>query len=186
VLEDRRVDKEEGQSLFEVATRWGLSANRISEIHRDYLQRLAIAALVDGVVTDSERRDMSLVAHLLGVDHLALEGILQTAKQNLSGKGKSSLPVTISIGPTDLSGKRVCFTGECQCRLKGEAITRELATELATQSGLVVVESVTKKLDLLVVADPLTQSGKAKKAQKYGIRVMHEPVFWKVVGLAIE
>ena len=186
VLEDRRADKEEGQSLLEVATRWGLSANRISEIHRDYLQRLAIAALVDGVVTDSERRDMSLVAQLLGVDHLALKGILQTAKQNLSGKGKSSPPVTISIGATDLSGKRVCFTGECQCRLKGEAITRELATELATQRGLVVVESVTKKLDLLVVADPLTQSGKAKKARKYGIRVMHEAVFWKVVKLAIE
>ena len=65
-------------------------------------------------------------------------------------------------------------------------MTRELATELATQRGLVVVESVTKNLDLLVVADPLTQSGKAKKARKYGIRVIHEPVFWKVLGLAIE
>jgi DNA polymerase-3 subunit epsilon len=45
---------------------------------------------------------------------------------------------------------------------------------------------VTKKLDLLVVADPDTQSGKAQKARKYGIRIMHEPVFWKAIGVEVE
>jgi DNA polymerase-3 subunit epsilon len=51
---------------------------------------------------------------------------------------------------------------------------------------LSVVDSVTKRLDLLVVADPKTQSGKAAKARRYGIRVMHEPVFWKALGLEVD
>jgi DNA polymerase-3 subunit epsilon len=61
-----------------------------------------------------------------------------------------------------------------------------MATELATKGGMIVVESVTKKLDLLVVADPLSQSGKAKKARRYGIRIMHEVVFWTVLDIEVE
>lgn len=51
---------------------------------------------------------------------------------------------------------------------------------------MIVMEIVTKKLDLLVVADPLSQSGKAKKARKYGVRIMHDAVFWKILGIEIE
>ena len=86
----------------------------------------------------------------------------------------------------NLKGKRVCFTGECRCLLRGSAISRELGTQLATDQGLVVADSVTKDLDILVVADPQTQSGKAKKARQYGVRVMHEPVFWRAIGIDVE
>jgi hypothetical protein len=36
------------------------------------------------------------------------------------------------------------------------------------------------------VADPNTQSGKAKKARQYGIRIVHEPVFWRSLGVPID
>lgn len=85
-----------------------------------------------------------------------------------------------------LGGNRVCFTGESQCCYLGQTIPREMATELAMNRGIIVVEFVTKKLDVLVVADPLTQSGKAKKARKYGLRIMHEAVFWKLLGVEVE
>ena len=49
-----------------------------------------------------------------------------------------------------------------------------------------VQASVTKKLDLLIVADPDTQSTKARKARQYGIRIVHEPVFWRTLGVAID
>jgi len=65
-------------------------------------------------------------------------------------------------------------------------ISRDVAEALAAQAGLVVADSVTKKLDLLVLADPLTQSGKAEKARRYGIRIMHEPVFWRAIGVDVE
>ena len=63
------------------------------------------------------------------------------------------------------------------------AATREIAEQLAIRAGFQVATTVTKKLDILVVADPDTQSGKAKKARLYGIRVVHEPVFWSAIGI---
>ena len=71
-------------------------------------------------------------------------------------------------------------------QLKGERVTRELAEKLAGEAGLVVQATVTKRLDFLVVADPDTQSGKAKKARQYGVRIMAEVAFWRALGLPME
>ena len=84
------------------------------------------------------------------------------------------------------TGKGVCFTGECSCHIRGQLISREMAEELALKNGLIVMPSVTKKLDVLVVADPNTQSGKANKARQYGIRIVHEPAFWRSLGISVD
>ncbi len=184
VLEDRYVDESEGDALVEMAAKWGLIDEQINFAHREYVNQLAIAALADGVVTETERRDLKLVARLLGQRKRDLDQILQEAAAKLA-----STPLGTPGTPTPeagLTGRRVCFTGELQSRHNGQLIARELAEELATKAGLVVMESVTKKLDLLVVADPHSQSGKAKKARQYNIRIMHEPVFWKAIGVAVE
>ena len=183
-LEDRHIDDSEADALVESATHWGLSGDQINVAHREYLNQLAIAAVADGVVTETERRDLKRVARLLGQDKRDLDQILQDAAAKVA-----STPLIRPATPppqASLVGKRVCFTGELQCRYDGERISRELAEELATQAGLIVMDSVTKKLDLLVVADPHSQSGKAKKARQHGIRIMHEPVFWKAIGVAVE
>jgi DNA polymerase III epsilon subunit-like protein len=185
VLEDRHIDEEEGESLIEVATKWGVTQAQVRDAHRDYVLRLSAAALADGVVTDAERRDLLLVADLLGIEQNQLEWTLEEAARKLhSIKQRTVQPTASSDG--GFEGKRVCFTGEFQCRLGDEPITREMASELASRQGLSVADSVTKKLDILVVADPLTQSGKAKKARQYGVRIMHEPVFWKAIGVSVE
>lgn len=186
VLEDRQVNDTEAQSLLDVATRWGIAGNQIREAHRQYLHQLARAALADGVVTDAERRDLRQVAFLLGFHGSQLDEILEVASRKMSWDTTEDRSTLEPLRREQLTGKRVCFTGESQCRYLGQTITREMATELATNQGMIVVESVTKKLDLLVVADPLTQSGKAKKACKYGIRIMHEVVFWKILGVEVE
>lgn len=184
-LEDRQVDEEEGQSLVELATRWAIPAGRIREVNWEYLLRLGMAALADGVGAAAERQDLRQVASLLGLDSRNLEEILVMAAQKLA-EDQTRPPATFgALGCEELAGKRVCFTGECQCRLNGEAITREMAAGFAVRRGMIVAESVTKKLDLLVVADPLTQSGKAKKARQYGIRIMYESVFWRALGLEV-
>jgi DNA polymerase-3 subunit epsilon len=184
VLEDRHVDETEADALVEMAAKWGLSREQINFAHREYVNHLAIAALVDGVVTDAERRDLKLVARLLGQEKQDLDQIIQEAAAKVARTplGTPATPTT----EASLTGKRVCFTGELQCRYNGELIPRELAEELATKAGLIVMDSVTKKLDLLVLADPHSQSGKAKKARQYGIRIMHEAVFWKAIGVAVE
>lgn len=185
VLEDRYVYEEEGQALLEVATRWAISGDQIQKIHWDYLLRLGTAALANGTVTDAERRDLLQVTYLLGLDAMELDKLLSRAAQQLKDYQIQDSVPGVTWSAAGLVGKYVCFTGECQCWLKGKAITREMAADLATQHGMIVAESVTKKLDVLVVADPLTQSGKAKKARQYGIRIMHEPVFWRALGLEV-
>jgi DNA polymerase III subunit epsilon len=136
------------------------------------------------IVTDAERRDLKLVARLLGQEKDDLDQILHDAAAKVSQVSVTSAPGQELV--MNLTGKRVCFTGELLCRYKGQLISRELAEELASAAGLVAADSVTKKLDLLVLADPHTQSGKAKKARQFGIRIMHEPVFWKAIGVEVE
>jgi DNA polymerase-3 subunit epsilon len=83
-------------------------------------------------------------------------------------------------------GKTVCFTGESQCAMNGRMITRATAESIAAEKGLIIQSYVTKKLDMLVAADPNTQSSKAKKARQYGTRIIHELIFWRVLGVSID
>ena len=179
-LEDRHIDDSEADALVETAARWGLGRDQIEHAHRDYLNQLTIAAVADGRVTDAERRDLNLVARLLGQAKRDLDEILNEAAAKLSETHRDPAPAPVV--ETSLSGMRVCFTGELQCQYAGHLISRELAEDLATKAGLIVVDSVTKKCDLLVLADAYSQSGKAKKARHYGVRIMHESVFWKAIG----
>lgn len=182
VLEDRCIDGTEADALLETAIQWGLSEEQVDRAHRDYLDRLAAAAVEDSTITDAERRELELVSRLLGQEKLRIDEILNEAIAKKSC-GATTSPEQVAGG--SLAGKRVCFTGELQCRRDGELISRELAEELSARAGLVVVDFVTKKLDVLVVADPHTQSSKAKKARQYNIRIMHEPVFWRAIGVNV-
>lgn len=119
------------------------------------------------------------------VDRASLEKMLQTVSQQRLERPELARPVAGLLSREDLVHRQVCFTGECQCQYRGRAITRPMAMELAARGGMVAVEYVTKKLDFLVAADPMTQSGKAKKARQYGVRIIHEPVFWAALGLDV-
>jgi DNA polymerase-3 subunit epsilon len=183
ILEDRVINVDEENTLVDAVANWGLSRFQVKEAHQTYIHNLAVHALADGVVTDAERSDLHQVARLLGHDDRELDHILESAAAQL--RTTNSTKVTGSPRE-DLHGTRVCFTGELQSRINGEPITRDVAETLAEQAGLVVANSVTKKLDLLVVADPNTQSGKAKKARQYGTRILADSVFWRMIGVAVE
>ena len=182
VLEDGHVEDSEGDALVDVATHWGLSFDRVKAIHLDYLSQLALAAKADGRVTDVERREIQLAAQLLGFRHLS-DNQLQDFFPSCTSGGHSDAADTRD---ENLTGKSVCFTGECSCTKQGQFITREMAEQFAADKGLRVSQSVTKKLDILVVADPNTQSGKAKKARQYGITIMHERIFWRSLGITVD
>jgi DNA polymerase-3 subunit epsilon len=175
VLEDRLATKEEAHALLAFAENAGLSRSRVLDLHREYLRGLVRAALYDGVVTAAERRDLDAVCDLLDLHRAALEELLAstTASQE-----------ELKLGT--LRGNTVCFTGALNSTFLGEPITRELAERLATESGLVVMPSVTKRLELLVVADPRTASGKAEKARRYGTRILAESVFWNALGIRVD
>jgi DNA polymerase-3 subunit epsilon len=175
-LEDRRVQPEEAASLMAMAREWRLSRQDVEETHEAYLQALAIEARADGTVTQAELDDLSCVAQLLGIEKTRLMTIVESA----SWRPRQAPP------PADLRGLSVCFTGTLLARRRGELITRSRAEALAADAGLVVQPSVTKKLDLLVVADPNTLSTKAKTAARYGTRIMAEMAFWRAIGVSVE
>lgn len=176
-LEDRRISNTEANSLGQVASETGLSGQDIQLANQTYLTGLIDVALKDGVLSTTERRDIEEVAQLLGLEE-GLEGMLQaqasSERQREEFFPESDIPV---------NGKSVCFTGALNACVGGERVTRERATAVATEHGMVVQKGVTKKLDYLVIADPDSLSGKAQKARKYGTRILAETVFWHRMGV---
>jgi len=179
VLLDRVVTNEEASALLELAESTGLSRDEVIGVHLEYLRSLVRIALIDGVITDIENRDLQSVARSLSVSSGELEKIVAREKADKT----TAMPLS---NPKDYVGKSVCFTGELQGRIDGEPITRELAHRLSMERGLLIRKGVTKDLAYLVEADPNTQSSKAQKARSYGVTTMSECAYWQMIGLQVE
>ena len=178
VLEDRVIEDSEAENLLALAAEWGLTVEDAKAAHRHYLRMLCSAALEDGVVTASERADLESVCRLLGIDQKSLDSMLQAYE---SPPSEASLPHQApSAG--ELAGACVCFTGEF-AGPRGGGMTRHEAADLAERHGITVFPTLTKKVNILVVADPETQSGKAVTARRRGTRIMAEAVFWRMIGV---
>jgi DNA polymerase-3 subunit epsilon len=177
-LEDRRISDEEGDALRDVAADTGLSAGDVGTANETYLKTLVAVALHDGVLSTSERNDIEEVARLL-----ALEASLP---QLLARRESDAERSPAGGGASDLKGRTVCFTGAMNALIEGERATREKASAIALDHGMVVVKGVTRKLDYVVMADPDSLSGKAQKARKYGTRILAEAVFWNLMGVATD
>jgi len=65
--------------LVDAVANWGLSILQVKEVHQTYIHNLAVHALADGVVTDTERSHLHQVASLLGHDDRELDHILESA-----------------------------------------------------------------------------------------------------------
>ena len=199
VLDDRRVSPEEGAALLEVAQEHGLTRDMAAQAHCQYLRSLVSVACADGIVTETENRDLAEVARLLGCQTL-LDDIVRDEMQAVHariekraqmGRMESSAesPAPLAGGTPDrseLAGMTVCFTGESRCSKQGAPLTRSMCQVLASNAGLIIAAGVTKALDVLVVADPDTMSGKAEKARRYGTRILAEPVFWRLLGIPVD
>lgn len=178
VLEDRRVTEIEREEVERLAAEWGLTRGCARDAHIAYITRLVTQAQADGIVSDAEARDLHAVAEMLGIEPPVLESLLAAP---------GGTPTNLDASPREgLAGKSVCFTGALLCTINGSRITRTQAEELAADAGLVVLRGVTKKLDILVLADPDTESGKAKTARSYGTRLIGEVVFWGKLGVPVD
>ncbi len=179
VLEDRLITETEAETLHATARDWGLSREEVIAAHHSYLESLVSTALEDGRVSEIERSDLEAVSRLLALD----DSILRATLDRLA-RGVHSPDDAGSVLPSDaLAAKTVCFTGSLMGQLEGRPITRDLAQQMATAAGLTVSDRVTKDLDILVVSDPNTQSGKARRARKLGTRIMAEAAFWRAIGV---
>ncbi|WP_214105686.1 exonuclease domain-containing protein [Acrocarpospora catenulata] len=160
VLLDHHISATEADALVELANDLGLGRADVERLHHDYLAALGAAARADGVVTERERREISLVAELLGLPPgTAAEALAASA-------GAVARRPRFELNPGDL----VVFTGE----MDGG---RESWEERARHASYVPHPYVTKKVRLVIAADPDTLSGKARKARTYGIPIITPTAF---------
>lgn len=165
---DRELSVHEVQQLTVAASDMGIGQEEAQSLHHDFVHQLAVLAWADGVVTEDERDELLSVASALGVGESDVHRLLEE-------------PVSAAVdgntwGPQFLlkSGDRVTFTGATE-------IPREVWESRAVDAGL-DVGGVTKKSALLVAADPDSMSGKAAKARKYGIPIVGETAFARLIG----
>jgi DNA polymerase-3 subunit epsilon len=180
-LEDRTITDEELLALGSLAVQWGLDQKDVNTIHWSYLEGLRRAAWADGRLTAEERRDLMRVADLLAVERTVAEAAASALPPYDPLAAAAPPSAGLSAGP--LTGFTVCFTGESVCSVGGRHLSRSDQMRLAAAAGADVVDARTKKVDLLVLADPASQSGKARKAADYGVRRIAEPVFWRLAGV---
>jgi len=167
-LLDRQISASEADALIALADDLGLHRTKAIAVHHSYLRELARAAWADGVLTDSERRDVETVATLLGLDDEAAARVLAEER---TGAAES----TVTVGGLVLRpGDRVVLTGEMRR-------PREMIVERAVAAGLRVTTSVSGKTKVLAAADPDSLSGKAKQARVLGVPVVGEEAFLRAL-----
>ena len=170
-LLDRHISATEADALVATAESLGLARVDVEHLHLAYLATLAQIALEDGILTPAERRDLDLVAGLLGLGRSDVDKALAAAPTVVPGQRRGG---EWRLQPGDV----VVFTGAMEP-------AREKWEEEARTAGLDVGSNITKKTRLLVAADPDTMSGKAKKARQYGIPIVHPTAYRSMLaGLA--
>jgi hypothetical protein len=143
--------------LLQLAIDLGLDPTEVGAVHQRYLDELVAAAMRDGVLSDTEKTLLERAAAALQVDPSCFDAQMDTWSDDAG----------ITLRP----GMTVCFTGAATYP-DGTELPRTKLQQIADLLGLVPTNSVTKKAcDLLVAADPYSQSGKAAKARKFGIPV---------------
>ncbi|CAN5510633.1 hypothetical protein BH10CYA1_BH10CYA1_52830 [soil metagenome] len=178
VLEDRRLTDEEIKELTSAAVESGISAGDVWKAHREYVYGLIKVALEDNRITESERADIQDVASMLGFERKFVDNVIERMELGL-------LTASLTKGPLQLQGQHVCFTGTSTVKINGVNLTRDRAEGIAIQHGLIPVPGVTKKTDILVIADPDSMSGKAKKARELGKRIIAEKLFFRMLDVPI-
>ncbi len=171
VLEDRNIDEEEKRELQNLAAKAQFSEDELASLHHAYFSAIHTEYLHDEQITEDEERDLSRIAQLLGIE---------------DWRSLPNIDSGLSLHAEDFTGCLVCFTGDSSCSRKGEKLSKDKMKRLAEQHGLIVKSGVSKKLDLLVVADPDSQSGKAKRARELGIRIVRDRQFWRMIGVQVD
>lgn len=158
-LDDGELSENERSWLSVTASVLGISDRGRALLHRRYFDLLVEQILADGIVSETEQRLHSQVAAALEIEADDLAGDVPKPRVAVSASDRPAEP-----------GTTVCFTGSAV--IEGRPITRSELEGIARSVGIEVVGAVTKRCGLVVAADPMSRSGKARRAREVGVRVV--------------
>lgn len=167
-LLDRHLSAHEQSALVAMANELGIGQATARELHERYFASVSEAAWRDGILTDEGRNDLTTIAELLSIP----AGHLETASRarpesGPQGPGVGAASTTPFLEPGDL----IVLTGDM-------SRPRDAITAALEAAGFRPHGAVTRKVKLLVAADPDSLSVKARKARSYGIPVVAESYLW--------
>jgi len=163
-LIDRHLSEHESRQLVAVAHELGIGRDTAARLHAEYLDQLAALAWADGVLSAEEVADLAAVAALLQVpDSLLTAALAPRTAGSLQAVDAARTPAAFTLPP----GATVVLTGEM-------SRPRADLEAALTSAGYRVAAAVSKKVSLVVAADPDSLSGKARKAREYGVPVVGE------------
>jgi DNA polymerase-3 subunit epsilon len=172
-LLDGFLAEHEKRALVAVAKDQGLSRGQVMDIHSDYLRAMAEVAWADGMVTPKERADLELVARLLSLPSADVDVALTSAARTAGSHEFSAIQMFATAGLHLQRGDRICLTGDMKLeRSEWEGRARSVGLQPA---------GIAKSTKVVVAADPNSLSGKASKAQSYGIPIITEDAFQRLV-----
>jgi DNA polymerase III subunit epsilon len=156
-LLDSDLSEQEISELVACADRLELGVDDVSRAHHLYFSALATQAWADGVLTPLEQTQIERIASLLGIGTLEIEQVKQGQFNRVE--------LNTATGNPFLPGSLVALTGTMT------PSKSEIASMLKAK-GLAPVDSLTKKVSVLVAADTDSLSGKAATARKWGIPIV--------------
>lgn len=167
-LLDRHLSAHEAEALVALAEDLGIDRATVETLHLEYFDQLTKVAWADGVLTTAEMADLVEVGNLLDVPTAAIakafdQPVAASVAELVEAPIVEAARPTFTLVPGDL----IVLTGEMsRPRSDWDAHLVSL--------GFTPWNAVTKKVRLLVAADPDSLSGKARKARDYGIPIVDE------------
>lgn len=150
---DLHLDADERRQLSELAAQLGLDEAHVAQAHRRFVNELIDAAIDDHEVTSDEYETLVRVSAALEVEQQVVERRTKSFRDTVG---------LFALAPS----ATVVFTGDHPDH------PRDRLIEHAEAMGMTIGQGVTKTTDVLVASDPSSNSGKAKKAHRYGIPVV--------------
>lgn len=170
-LLDRHISAREHDQLSGFCAEVGIGRADAEALHREYLVGLATVAWAGGRLHPAEVADFLAVAGMLDVPAVDARRILESPAPAEPGSAPADKGASrFTLAPGDL----VVFTGAMD-------EPRDVWERRARTAGLVPHPAVTKRVRLVVAADPDSMSGKARRAESYGIPVVGETGFVRIL-----
>ena len=165
-LNDHEIDSQEAVALSQLAELLGLRTDQVARIHQQYLESIIKAAQRDGRISEAEHNIITRIRSSLGVPEVPVP------------------PVTDAVhAPLNPQTRTVCFTGEVV--IGQHTYTRVHMESIAALHGIQPKNTVSRNCDLLVAADPASNSGKARRARDLNIPIVGAAEFIAIFGTEV-